>query len=160
MASSAYVGLGSNIGDPPARLSAALAELSRLPDTVLGARSSFYRSAPVGYLAQPDFVNAVARIETFLAPAALLDALLSIERAHGRTRTFRDAPRTIDLDLLLYGGLCVTTDRLIVPHPRMHQRAFVLLPLLEIDPEALIPGLGPAREWLSGASGQRVERIG
>lgn len=134
--------------------------MSRMPDTLLAARSSFYRSAPVGCVAQPDFVNAVVRIETSLAPAALLDALLSIELAHGRERTFRDAPRTIDLDLLLYGSLCITTDGLTLPHPRMHQRAFVLQPLLEIDPEAMIPGLGPAREWLSRVSGQRVERMG
>lgn len=160
MASRAYIGLGSNIGDAAARLSAALADMSRMPDTLLGARSSFYRSAPLEYVAQPDFVNAVVRIETSLTPAALLDALLSIELAHGRTRTFPGAPRTIDLDLLLYGSQCIATERLTVPHPRMHQRAFVLQPLLEIDPEALIPGLGPARGWLSGASGQRVERMG
>lgn len=160
MASRAYIGLGSNIGDAAARLSAALADLSRIPDTLLGARSSFYRSAPVDCPAQPDFVNAVARIETSLAPADLLDALLSLELAHGRTRSFRGAPRTIDLDLLLYDSLRIATERLTVPHPRMHQRAFVLQPLLEIDPAALIPGLGPAREWWFGVSGQRVERMG
>ena len=158
--SSAYVGLGSNLGDPAARLRAALADLSRIPHTALGARSSLYRSAPMDCAAQPDFVNAVAKVETSLAPEALLDALLSIELAHGRTRPFRDAPRTLDLDLLLYDSRCLATERLTVPHPRMHQRAFVLRPLLEIDPEALIPGLGRAREWLSSVSGQRVERIG
>ena len=158
--SSAYIGLGSNIGDPVARLSSALEDLSRMPETLLDARSSFYRSAPVGYPGQPDFVNAVVRIETSLAPADLLEALLSIERAHGRERRFRDAPRTLDLDLLLFEAQRIATASLTVPHPRMHQRAFVLQPLLEIDPAALIPGLGPAREWLSGVSSQRVARIG
>ena len=158
--SSAYIGLGSNLGDPFAQLSAALADLSRMTEMRLDARSSFYRSAPVGVTDQADFANAVVRIETSLAPADLLGVLLSIECAHGRERRFPGAPRTLDLDLLLYGAQRIATERLTLPHPRMHQRAFVLQPLLEIDPEALIPGLGPARAWLSGVSGQRVERIG
>ena len=157
---SAYIGVGSNLGDPLAQVSAALAALSQMPDTRLAARSSLYRSAPAGGAVQPDFVNAVARIETALEPEALLDALQSIERRHGRERPYPDAPRTLDLDLLLYGGKRIATGRLAVPHPRMHERAFVLMPLLEIEPAVRIPGRGAARDCLAGVSGQRIERIG
>lgn len=156
---SAYIGLGSNLGDPIAQLCTALAALSRMPETRLAARSSLYRSAPVGDAGPPDFVNAVARVETGLAAEALLDALQEIERAHGRERPFPGAPRTLDLDLLLYGTQRIATQRLSVPHPRMHQRAFVLLPLLELDPDAQIPDLGAARDCLSSVAGQRVERM-
>ena len=156
----AYIGLGSNLGEPVAQLSAALEAVARMPETGLAARSSFYRSAAVGGPAQPDFVNAVACVETTLRPEALLEALQHIERAHGRERPFPGAPRTLDLDLLLYGSQCVATRRLCVPHPRMHQRAFVLLPLLELDADIEIPGRGAARACLSAVSAQRVERIG
>lgn len=155
----AYIGVGSNLGDPAAQVVAAIGALSQLPRTLLVARSSLYRSASVGDTTQPDFVNAVARIETGLLPEALLDALQEIERAHGRQRPFPGAPRTLDLDLLLFGSRRIATARLAVPHPRMHARAFVLLPLLELDPGALIPGFGPARECLRAAAGQRVVRI-
>lgn len=157
---SSYIGLGSNLGEPIAQLAAAFAALSRMPETRLAARSGLYGSAPVGDAAQPDFVNAVARVETGLAPEALLDALQAIERAHRRERPFSGAPRTLDLDLLLYGSQRIATGRLTVPHPRMHQRAFVLLPLLELDPDARIPDRGAARDCLGSASGQRVWRIG
>lgn len=156
---SAYIGLGSNLGDPAAQLCAALAALSRMPETRLAARSSLYRSAPVGDAGPPDFVNAVARVETGLAAEALLDALQGIERAHGRQRPFPGAPRTLDLDLLLYGSQRIATERLSVPHPRMHERAFVLLPLLELDPDAQIPDLGAARDCLRSVAGQNVERM-
>jgi 2-amino-4-hydroxy-6-hydroxymethyldihydropteridine diphosphokinase len=156
---SAYIGLGSNLGDPVAQLSAALAALSQLPETQLAARSSLYRSAPVGDAAQPDFVNAVARVETGLAPETLLDALQEIERAFGRERPFPGAPRTLDLDLLLYGSRRIATARLSVPHPCMHQRAFVLLPLLELDAGIDIPGRGAARACLPAVSGQRIVRL-
>ncbi|TAN54426.1 MAG: 2-amino-4-hydroxy-6-hydroxymethyldihydropteridine diphosphokinase, partial [Betaproteobacteria bacterium] len=99
----AYVGLGANLNGPRQQVLAALEELAQLPRTQLTARSSLYRSAPLGHLEQPDFINAVARLETELEPEALCAALQAIERAHGRERTFRDAPRTLDLDLLLYG---------------------------------------------------------
>jgi 2-amino-4-hydroxy-6-hydroxymethyldihydropteridine diphosphokinase len=158
MSVTAYVGLGSNLGDPRRELLAAFDELARLPQTRLAARSSLYRSAPLGHEAQPDFLNAVARLETGLEAEALLDALQEIERKHGRERPFRDAPRTLDLDLLLYGEMQVSGPLLSLPHPRMHERAFVLAPLLELDPQASIPGRGSAAALLAACARQRVER--
>lgn len=154
----AYVGLGSNLDQPRRQLLAAFDELAQLPQTRLAACSGFYRSAPLGYAAQPEFVNAVARLETGLAPEALLDALHAIERLHGRERSFPDAPRTLDLDLLLYGEVQIAGPRLNVPHPRMHERAFVLEPLLELDPQASVPGKGSAAGLLAACAAQRVER--
>lgn len=135
----AYVGLGANLGDAQATVRAAMAALAELPQTRLLAASSLYRSAPVGYLDQPDFINAVAAIETELAPHALLDGLLSIEQQHGRQRSFRNAPRTLDMDLLLYGERQLHDERLTVPHPRMLERAFVLLPLAQLAPGLQLP---------------------
>ena len=155
----AFIGLGSNLADPQAQVRHALQALAGLPQTTVLARSALYRSAPVGYLDQPDFVNAVAKLETGLAPRALLDALLELERVCGRTREFRNAPRTLDLDLLLYGALQHHEHGLTVPHPQMHLRAFVLQPLLEIAPDCLIPGIGPAAEAMRQCAGQRLERI-
>ena len=131
----AYVALGSNLQDPAAQVRAGFAALAALPATRLTAQSALYRSAPVGYAGQPDFINAVAAIETLLAPRALLDALLAIERSRGRVREFPNAPRTLDLDVLLYGDLLLNEHGLTIPHPRMHERAFVLAPLAEIAPE-------------------------
>jgi len=155
----AYIGLGANLGDPVAQLRAALVALDRLPQTCLVTASSFYRSAPVGYAEQPDFYNAVAAIDTALPPQALLAALLDIERAGGRTREFSNAPRTIDLDLLLYGEQVVSEPGLDVPHPRMAERAFVLLPLAEIAPGCRIPGHDPLPALLHAVFGQPVERL-
>ncbi len=155
----AYIGLGANLAGPRAQLAAAFDELARLPATRLVARSSLYRSAPLGFAEQPDFVNAVARIETGLAPEALLAALHGIEARHGRERSFRNAPRTLDLDLLLYGGETIARDGLAVPHPRMHERAFVLAPLVELDPGLESPGRGRAVDCLARCAGQRIERI-
>ena len=152
----ATIGLGANLNDPAAQVEYALAELDRLPATRLLARSSLYASSPVGYVDQPDFINAVAQVETALAPRALLAALLDIEQRHGRERSFRNAPRTLDLDLLLYGDARFHEEGLTLPHPRMHERAFVLLPLLEIAAQTVIPGRGPAEDWLAAASGQNV----
>ena len=152
----ATIGLGANLNDPAAQVEYALAELGRLPGTRLRARSSLYASAPVGYVDQPDFINAVAQVETALAPRALLAALLDIEHRHGRERSFRNAPRTLDLDLLLYGDAHFHEDGLTLPHPRMHERGFVLLPLLEIAPDAVIPGHGRAADWLAGCADQNV----
>jgi 2-amino-4-hydroxy-6-hydroxymethyldihydropteridine diphosphokinase len=152
----ATIGLGANLNDPAAQVEYALAELDRLPGTRLLARSSLYASAPVGYVDQPDFINAAAQIETTLAPRALLAALLDIEHRHGRERSFRNAPRTLDLDLLLYGQAHFHEDGLTLPHPRMTERGFVLLPLLEIAPDAVIPGHGPAAGWLAACSDQSV----
>ena len=156
---SAYIGLGANLGDPRAQLLAAVEALDRTAGTCVTARSSLYRSSPVGYADQPHYLNAVVRLDTSLEPEALLARLQEIERTLGRERPFRDAPRTIDLDLLLYGAGRLDTPTLSVPHPRMHQRAFVLLPLLELDPAAVIPGRGSAIELLRGCAAQAVERI-
>ena len=155
----AYIGLGSNLADPSAQVLHALDDLDRLPQTRVVARSSLYRSAPVGYLAQPDFVNAVAQLETELSPRALLDALLLLEQAHGRTREFCNAPRTLDLDILLYDDLIHHEHGLTIPHPQMHLRAFVLRPLLEIAPDSDIPGVGPADEAMMHCAGQILERL-
>jgi 2-amino-4-hydroxy-6-hydroxymethyldihydropteridine diphosphokinase len=118
--------------------------------------SSLYRTAPVGYLDQPDFVNAVAEIETHLDPAALLDQLLLIEGRFGRERSTRNAPRTLDLDLLLHGNRSVTSPRLTLPHPRMAERAFVLVPLAEIAPDVAVGTLGTAAHLLSNISSSGV----
>ena len=138
----AYIALGSNLQQPRRQLQAGFAALARLPDTQLIAQSSLYRSAPVGYLNQPDFVNAVAAIRTALTPRALLEALLAIEREHGRVREFANAPRTLDLDIVLYGERVIREPGLTVPHPRMHERAFVLVPLAQIAPGVQVPGRG------------------
>ena len=155
----ATLGLGANLNDPAAQVEYALDELDRLPVTRLVARSSLYASAPVGHVDQPDFVNAVAQVETALSPRALLAALLDIEHRHGRTRSFRNAPRTLDLDLLLYGDARFHEDGLTLPHPRMHERAFVLQPLLEIAPDVTIPGRGRASDWRAVCHDQAVTRL-
>jgi len=156
----AYVGLGANLGDPLAQLRSALGAIDRLPGTSRVATSSVYRSAPVGYLEQPDFYNAVVAIDTTLSPQALLAALLDIESAGGRTREFRNAPRRIDLDLLLYGDRRVDDPDLTVPHPRLGERAFVLLPLAEIAPTCEIPGRGALDTLTGQVAGQSIERLG
>ena len=150
-------GLGANLGDAPATLHRALDALGALPDTLLIATSPIYRSAPID-AGGPDYANAVALLRTGLAPQALLAALQRIELAHGRERTHRNAPRTLDLDLLLYGNERIATPTLIVPHPRMHERAFVLKPLADVAPAIVIPGRGPLSEWLPRVADQRVER--
>lgn len=159
MRHTAYLALGSNLDDPAAQVKSAMTALDSLPLTRVLKCSSLYRSAPVGYLDQPDFINAVARVETGLAPHALLDAMLALERARGRTREFANAPRTLDLDLLLYDDCVLHEHGLTVPHPQMHHRAFVLQPLLEIAPDCMIPGVGAAADALAGCAGQRLERL-
>ena len=155
----AYVGLGSNLDQPREQVLIALHELSGLPETRLVTHSALYRSAPIGRATQPDFVNAVAQIETALTPSRLLAELQALENRHGRVRPFPGAPRTLDLDVLLYGNAVVASAALVVPHPRMHQRAFVLRPLAEIAPAAVIPGHGTAAELLRACGTQDVERI-
>ena len=155
----AYVALGSNLAQPEAQVNQAFDALARLPDTSLVARSALYRTAPVGYADQPDFINAVARIDTRFAPHDLLHALLGLELEFGRVREFRNAPRTLDLDLLLYDELQFHEPGLTLPHPRMHERAFVLRPLLEIDPLCDIPGRGQARAWLAHCDDQSIIRV-
>ena len=154
MSSRAYVGLGANLGaDLLATLSQAATALAELPGTRLVALSSAWRSAPVD-AGGPDFLNAVAALDTTLEPLQLLDALQAIEHTHGRERPYRNAPRTLDLDLLLVDDVQLDTPRLTLPHPRLHERAFVLHPLLEIAP-TLAP-LAAGKAWQS----QRIERAG
>jgi 2-amino-4-hydroxy-6-hydroxymethyldihydropteridine diphosphokinase len=155
----AFVALGSNLSDPASQVQRAFDALAGLPGARLVARSSLYRTAPVGYADQPDFINAVALIETQLSAHDLLDALLDIEHRFGRVREFRNAPRVLDLDLLLYDDLMHHEHGLTVPHPRMHERGFVLAPLVEIAPDVIIPGQGLGRDWLSRCMNQGVERI-
>lgn len=156
----AYVALGANLGDPQGALRAALCDLAAVEGVTVTATSSFYRTAPIES-SGPDYVNAVATVETTLPPLALLHALQAIENAHGRVRPAGvvNAPRTLDLDLLLYGDAEIALPELTVPHPRMHQRAFVLVPLLEIAPDALIPGRGTAKNFLASVADQAIERI-
>ena len=156
----AYVGIGSNLAEPVKQVEEALLQLERLPHSRLVKRSSLYKSAPVGFADQPEFINAVAQMETGLSADRLLAELQEVESAHGRARSFANAPRTLDLDLLLFEKLQLRTDHLTVPHPRMHQRAFVLKPLVEISPEASIPGLGLAKDFLKSVANQIVERVG
>lgn len=153
----AWVGLGANLGHPDAALDAAQAALAALPCTRLVAVSPRYRSAPVDAVG-PDFLNAVAQLETGLTPEALLDALQAIELAQGRERPFRNAPRTLDLDLLLYGDHVQMSERLTLPHPRLHQRAFVLRPLLDLLPDLVAPGLGRLADHLPATSAQELQR--
>lgn len=135
----AFIGLGSNLADPAAQLARAVAGLAGLPQTVLVAQSPFYRSKPVGPQDQPDFVNGAAMLRTELSAPALLDQLQAIEQAHGRERLQHWGPRTLDLDLLLYGNETITSERLTVPHPELPNRDFVLQPLLDLDPQRILP---------------------
>lgn len=154
-----FVGLGSNLADPVSQVSQALDALTHLPQTRLLKKSSLYRSAPVGYLEQPDFINAVAQLETELTPRALLDALLALEQECGRTREFLNAPRTLDLDVLLYDDLVHHEHGLTIPHPQMHRRAFVLQPLLEIAPDCVIPEVGSAAGAALQCADQTLEQL-
>jgi len=154
----AFVALGANLGDARSTITDAFARLARLPQTRVVARSSLYRTAPVD-ASGPDFINAVAELETGLPPRDLLAALHAIEHSHGRERPFRNAPRTLDLDLLLHGDEVVDDAGLTLPHPRLHERAFVLVPLLELAPALAHPALGPLARWLDHVADQRIERL-
>lgn len=163
----AWIGIGANLGDARANVLDAVERLGRTGGVRLLRASSLYRTAPIDSSGD-DYVNAVAAIETELAPHALLAALHGIEQAHGRERPYRNAPRTLDLDLLLYGtdaGSLTIDDApaLVVPHPRMHERAFVLVPLAELArdlaPELAVPGRGPLAALLLGVTGQAIERL-
>lgn len=153
----AFIGVGANLGFAHDAVMNALADLSGLPDTEFIAASGLYRSPSMG-AEGPDYINAVAEVATRLAPEALLNALLSIELRHGRVRTTRNAPRTLDLDLLLYGSEIIKTAQLTVPHPRMGERAFVLVPLADLAPDLVIPGAGPLRDLLEAVADQDIER--
>jgi 2-amino-4-hydroxy-6-hydroxymethyldihydropteridine diphosphokinase len=153
----AFVGLGSNLGDRRARLASAFAALSLLPGTQLVARSSLYESAPVD-AGGGDYLNAVARLRTSLAPLELLHALQAIEAEAGRQRPYPNAPRSLDLDLLLYGDRAIESDELTLPHPRLQERAFVVAPLLEIAPD-LRWGAGRLDALLPALAGQRLAKL-
>lgn len=155
----AFVGLGSNLSEPLSQVAHAIAALDELPLTRVVMCSSMYRSAPVGYLDQPDFINAVVQVETGLTPRGLLEALLALELECGRTREFLNAPRTLDLDVLMYDDLIHHEHGLTIPHPQMHLRAFVLQPLVEIAPNCVIPGMGRADEASRRCAGQSLERL-
>jgi len=155
----AYIGLGSNLDDPRRQITQALAELGGLPGSRLLASSSLYRTPPMGPPGQPDYINAVAQIETALEPHALLDALQAIERAHDRVRSVRWGPRTLDLDLLLYDQQEIADERLCVPHPGLTERAFVVLPLLEIAPTLRVPGFGPLAERGATLDSHGIHRL-
>jgi 2-amino-4-hydroxy-6-hydroxymethyldihydropteridine diphosphokinase len=159
----ACVGLGGNVGEVARTLAAALDALDRLPRTRLLRASRFYRTPAWGLRDQPDFLNGAAVFETGLAAEALLDALLAIERDFGRARGDgvgeRWGPRTLDLDLLLYGDAVIDLPGLRVPHPHLHERAFALLPLAEIAPAAVIPGHGPVAEALAALDASGIEAI-
>ena len=155
----AYIALGANLGDPAATVNAAFAALAELPQSMLTARSALYRTAPVGILEQPEFVNAAACIATQLAPEALLDELLAIEQRFGRIRAERNGPRTLDLDILLYDDLVIETPRLTLPHPRLHLRAFVLYPLADLAPDLALPGRGSLAAWLPAVANQGIVRL-
>jgi 2-amino-4-hydroxy-6-hydroxymethyldihydropteridine diphosphokinase len=157
--SRAFIALGSNLEAPERQVQAALAALAEQPGVTLLQASSLYCTAPVGYLDQPDFINAVAEVDTTLAPQALLDALLAVEEQFGRVRSFRNAPRVLDLDLLLYDGCQCATETLVLPHPRMHERAFVMVPLAEIAPDLAIGLHGRAAELAAQLADQDIRKL-
>lgn len=156
-----YIGLGSNLESPRQQVSRALDELGDLPKTHCTARSSLYRTPPMGPPDQPDYINAVAAVTTSLSAVMLLEELQRLERLHRRVRRGeRWGPRTLDLDLLLFGDQQIQTTRLIVPHPGLGERAFVLYPLAEIAPPGLdIPRLGPLSRLLERISGDGIEKV-
>lgn len=153
-----YIGVGANLGDAQANVQAAIDSLATIAHTRLTGQSSLFRTAPID-AGGDDYVNAVARIETTLPAETLLAGLQDIEARLGRERTYRNAPRTIDLDLLLYGQEIISRAELTVPHPRMTERAFALIPLLQLDPLINVPGRGPAHSFVPGVAGQSITRI-
>jgi 2-amino-4-hydroxy-6-hydroxymethyldihydropteridine diphosphokinase len=156
----AYIALGANLDQPIEQVRQGIARLAALPDSRLVATSSLYRTAPIGVSGHPDYINAVAKLETRLESGALLKLLQVIEARQGRARQPDTiAPRTLDLDLLLYGEDCIATAELEVPHPRMRERAFVLVPLAEIAPDLLIPRAGPLAALLPAVAGQTIVRL-
>lgn len=157
----AFIALGSNLQSPQQQVLNAFAALKTLPETTLVQHSSLYKTAPVGYDNQPDFINAVAEVTTELSPHALLEAILAIEQTFGRERPFPNAPRVLDLDLLLYGDESMHTETLTLPHPRMHERAFVMFPLAEIAPDILIGNYGKAADLAAklALKNQGIEKL-
>ena len=156
---SAYIGIGSNLENPVAQVYRAFRELQNIAHTRCTARSPLYRSDPVGPPGQPDYINAVAGLETELDPDALLAELRAIENAHGRMRRIRWGPRTLDLDILLYGDQVQSSSRLTLPHPRMHERAFVLYPLYDIAPDLHIPNKGTLADLWAACPAEGIQRL-
>ncbi|WP_205231433.1 2-amino-4-hydroxy-6-hydroxymethyldihydropteridine diphosphokinase [Azospira oryzae] len=154
----AFIALGANLEDPAAQVRAALADLTGSGDIALVAASSLYRTAPIG-ADGPDYINSVAAVDTPLPPAELLSRLFAVEAHFGRTRSYRNAPRTLDLDLLLYDDQVLDGPELTLPHPRLHLRAFVLVPLAEIAPDLALPGRGSVAAWLPAVANQRIEKL-
>jgi 2-amino-4-hydroxy-6-hydroxymethyldihydropteridine diphosphokinase len=155
---SAYVGIGSNLGDARDNVQRAILQLDKLRKTRLSTQSSLFRTAPIDADGD-DYINVVARIDTQLPAHELLQELQAIEQAFGRERPYLNAPRKLDLDILLYGQQKISTDSLVVPHPRLTQRAFALIPLLQIDPLIAIPGQGPAHRFVANVAGQAIQKI-
>lgn len=155
---SCFIGIGSNLGDAKTNVRQAIERIGQIADTRLTGQSSLFRTAPID-ASGDDYINAVVRIETTLLPEELLQALQAIEQNMGRERPYRNAPRTLDLDILLYGSQTILTDSLTVPHPRMTQRAFVLIPLLQVDPFITIPGQGAAHAFVAAVAGQAIQKI-
>lgn len=156
----AFIGLGSNLARPAAQVRGALRALAALPDSTLAGASSLYRTPPMGPPGQPDYVNAVAALDTTLEAEPLLDALQAIEQAHGRVRAGEHwGPRTLDLDLLLYGAAVIRSARLSVPHPGIAERIFVLEPLHEIAPDLIVPGMGPVARLRAARGADPIERL-
>lgn len=160
MSTLAFIGLGSNLSDPQTQLEQAMIALAALPACRQLKASSFYRSQPMGPQDQPEYLNAVASLETDLEPEALLDALQTIEQVQGRVRDERWGPRTLDLDILLYGDELIRSDRLTVPHPGLHEREFVLYPLYELAPGLVIPGRGELLNLYRRCEPNGIERLG
>ena len=154
----AYVGLGSNLGDAVGTVQRATSALGSMPSTRLIAQSSFFRTAPIE-ASGDDYVNSVVKLETTLDATTLFGHLQRIEQAFGRERPFPNAPRTLDLDLLLFGQRRINDATLTVPHPRLTQRAFTLIPLLQLDPLLSIPGRGPAHQFIANVAGQAISKI-
>lgn len=152
----AYIGIGSNLGQSATLVQQAIDDMAGLPQTQLRAQSGFYRSAPLDADGD-DYINAVVQLHTSLSASALLTALQAIELRHGRARSYLNAPRTLDLDLLLYAQQNISLPDLQVPHPRLQLRAFVLQPLLAIAPNIHIPGLGAAVDFLAATADQKIE---
>lgn len=155
----AYVALGSNLGDSVKTIENAIAAMAALRGSLFKGVSSLYRTAPVGITHQPDFINAVVTLDTRLPPRDLLTELFALEARFGRQRSVKNAPRTLDLDLLLHGDTVQNDPELTLPHPRMHERAFVLAPLAELAPDLVIPNRGRIADLLAACAGQRVHPL-
>lgn len=160
----AFIALGSNLADPILQVKSAFVALSHIPETRVIKRSSLYRTAPIdcpqtAEIAVPDFINAVAEVETQLSPEALLQALHHIEDQAGRVRPYQNAPRVLDCDLLLYENVVQNTAKLTLPHPRMHSRGFVLLPLFEIAPQLIVPKHGKIAQLMTPQLAQGIQKL-